>query len=421
MASGQWSEKTIRTTGHGPLTTMNNERNAFKAGLFIIISIVLIVAVVVAIKGVERFVEPVQTMLVTFTLADDIGGLAEGDEVRVGGYKVGVVREIDLRVDATGAASIQVAFTMPQRFTVHKNARIAVQGTLTGVSWLNFEYLGSGEVLAAGEALTGKPSAMSNLFAAVGELAPEIKTAVTDIKTNTLPRVNSTLDTFKGTGESATALFTQVRGQVDPVVGKYNSVADSAKVALDNVGAVFGDTRADFRTSVANVRDATETVKTRLPGLFDHADALLAKVTTAVDDAGIALKDVQKVAANTRDVSVTVRQIVNQNRGRLDAMIASLKTTGDNLKNASAEIRRSPWRLLYKPGPGEMANLNLYDSARQFADGANDLSDASKALRDALSDPDVDPVMVQRLVEKLDTSFSNFNEVEKVLWEQVQQ
>jgi hypothetical protein len=32
-----------------------------------------------------------------------------------------------------------------------------------------------------------------------------------------------------------------------------------------------------------------------------------------------------------------------------------------------------------------MANLNLYDSARQFADGAGSLNDAALALRDALA------------------------------------
>ena len=49
------------------------------------------------------------------------------------------------------------------------------------------------------------------------------------------------------------------------------------------------------------------------------------------------------------------------------------------------------------------------------------LADAATSLRDALSDPDVDQAMVQRLVEKLDASFTNFSEVEKELWSQVQQ
>ena len=104
-----------------------------------------------------------------------------------------------------------------------------------------------------------------------------------------------------------------------------------------------------------------------------------------------------------------------------DAIIASVKTAGDNLKMATAEIRRSPWRLLYKPGAGEMANLNLYDSARQFAEGANDLNDASQALRDALNSKTADAQEVQRLVNRLEKSFGQFREVESKLWTNVKQ
>ena len=66
-----------------------------------------------------------------------------------------------------------------------------------------------------------------------------------------------------------------------------------------------------------------------------------------------------------------------------------------------------------------MENLNLYDSARQFAAGANDLNDAAAALRDALKDPNVKPEHVQKLMENLDHSFAGFKEVESALWKQV--
>ena len=96
-----------------------------------------------------------------------------------------------------------------------------------------------------------------------------------------------------------------------------------------------------------------------------------------------------------------------------------MKTAGDNLKFATAEIRHSPWRLLYKPKKGEVENLALYDSARQFATGANDLNDAAASLRDALKDPNVKRDEVQKLVDRLDQSFLGFKEVEEELWKKV--
>ena len=101
--------------------------------------------------------------------------------------------------------------------------------------------------------------------------------------------------------------------------------------------------------------------------------------------------------------------------------LASLKTAGDNLKFATAEVRRSPWRLLYKPEKGEVANLVLYDSARQFAEGANDMQDSAVALRDALKDKDVDPKRIEKLLEQLDKNFTHFQQVEQDLWKQVKE
>ena len=95
--------------------------------------------------------------------------------------------------------------------------------------------------------------------------------------------------------------------------------------------------------------------------------------------------------------------------------------TSDNLKATIAEVRLSPWRLLYKPGPGEMANLNLYESARQFSEGANSLDDAAAALRDAMHDPNVDKAQLQKLLEHLDETFKNFHVAEDKLRTAVQQ
>jgi ABC-type transporter Mla subunit MlaD len=277
-------------------------------------------------------------------------------------------------------------------------------------------------------------------LSALIESGPEIIAAIRDVRTITLPKVNTGLDkassaidnagsafananttinTYRETGETATEFIKHLRSFIEPAMQRYNGVAESAKNALAQIAELFGETKGDFRTTVANLRDATGTVKERLPGIADKVESLLTDITKAVASTNVALEDVKRITENTRDATASVRSIVVSNRGKIDGMITSLKATGDNLKNASAEVRRSPWRLLYKPPPGEVANLNLYDSARQFADGAGHLNDAALALRDALQDPDVEPAHVQKLVEKLDQSFTNFGQIEQELWRQV--
>ena len=111
--------------------------------------------------------------------------------------------------------------------------------------------------------------------------------------------------------------------------------------------------------------------------------------------------------------------MVLDNKSKLDGIIASLKSTSDNLKYASMEIRHSPWRLLYQPKPEEMANLNLYDSVRQFAEGADSLDDAADALKDAVNDRNADPEDVKKLMDELNDSFAKFQSVQQTLWKQI--
>jgi len=389
------------------------DRNAFKAGLFIIISIVLTVALILGIKGIGRFVVPAQDRTVRFALSDDIGGLSPGDDVRIGGAKVGVVRDVDIDTGDSGAngqpgkAGIIISFTMPRRYVVRENADITVQSTVTGVSVLNFASLGDGPPVPESDMLVGKPGGLTSLLASAGQIGPEVLGIIHDVRGTTLPKVNTAVD-------SGNTLLRHVDSKVDPIVQKGGS-------ALDSVSSLFGDSKTDFRATIANLSAITASIKDKLPAIMDQTHGLLTKVNIAVDRTNDALMDIKAVASNTRDITASAREIILGNRGKIDEMIASLRDTGENLKGASAEIRRSPWRLLYHPSPGEMANLNLYDSARQFADGADKLSDAATSLRDAIQSKSDNPQQLKLLVQKLNDSFAHFNDVENALWARVKE
>jgi ABC-type transporter Mla subunit MlaD len=389
-----------------------HDRNALKAGLFIIISIALTVGLILGIKGIGRFVVPSQDRSVRFALSDDISGLSPGDDVRIGGAKVGVVRDVDIDTgDSTNGqpakAGIIISFTMPRRFVIRQNADITVQSTVTGVAVLNFASLGDGLPVPDSDMLVGKPGGLSSLLASAGQLGPEVLGVIRDVRGTTLPKVNTAVD-------SGNTLLRHVDSKVDPLTQKGGD-------ALDSVSSLFGDTKTDFRATIANLSAITASIKDKLPAIMDQTHGLLAKVTTAVDRTNDALMDIKTVAANTRDITASAREVILGNRGKIDEMIASLRDTGENLKGASAEIRRSPWRLLYHPSPSEMANLNLYDSARQFADGADKLSDAATSLRDAIQSKSDNPQQLKLLVQKLNDSFAHFNDVENALWSRVKE
>jgi ABC-type transporter Mla subunit MlaD len=409
-------------------------RNDLKAGIFIIVSIGLIMTVIFSIRGIGGLFDPDQRRTVAFRLTDDLGGLRVGDDVRLGGFKIGnvvsirVARDVATAAPAPAAAPpttepstrpaapddgtrLLVTIRMPARYDLREDARIAIQSTITGTTSLNIDQLGTGRPLPDGVALVGRPSPMTALLAALGELSPEL--------TPTVRSVRGTVDDVRGRIlPEVRGAVADARGQLLPKVGE---AVTNFKDAGGHLRDLLGDTKTDFRTTIANVKDATGTVKEKLPGTMDEAKALLVRLNATVENTKGTLEDVKVAVANVKDITGTGREVVSGNRSKLDQMIASLKTTGDNLKAASSEIRRSPWRLLYKPGKGEVANLNLYDSARQFAEGAGSLQDSAAALRDALKSGKADPQQVERLLKKLENSFLHFRDVEDKLWSGVQE
>ncbi len=375
---------------------MNHERNNLKAGLFIVISIVLIIGVIVGVKGVSTIFAKVDTRRVAFALTDDVGGLSIGDPVRLGGVKVGEVKAISFEQVDGADPRVLISFTVPKRFTLREDAIVGIQGTITGSSWLNVKSLGKSAEMDENAVLVGRPSAMSEIIANLGEASPEIKKVLVDVRTQTIPKINNVVDGFKDTGPTATS-------------------------ALANVRDISGDSSTDIRGTFANLNAATGSIKDKVPPILDKVDAMATKITTAIDSATVALEDVKASLVNIKDITGSARSILARNRGKIETLIGSLKLTGDNLKAASAEIRRSPWRLLYQPSTNEQSNLNIYDAARQFADGASDLNDAAISLRDVLKDSSADPAAVQKRLDQLDATFGEFQTVEQKLWTSVKQ
>jgi ABC-type transporter Mla subunit MlaD len=364
---------------------MKKERNATKAGFFIVFSAALIVVIVMAIKGGVSLSDPMQTRIVQFNLKDDLGGLRVGDDVRVGGYKVGAVTKIEPADLDKAEPYMEVTFTLPARYQLRTDAVVGVQSTLTGTACVNVESLGSpGKPAAAGN-LVGTPDPKTLALASLAAISHEVMTG-------TLPKVNLAIDSFRQTGDSTTTLVRHVDEKVDPIVKKYDVVVEKAGGALDSVHEMVGPSVTDFHGTVANLHEITSDLKGKLP-------EMLARVDADIEGARGALDSVQKTADNTKEISASVRSLIADNRGKIDGIIASIKSAGDNLKGASVEIRHSPWRLLYQPSSGEMANLGVFDAARQFAD----------------------PKKVQEMLNRLERTFVKFHDVEQKLWTDVKE
>ncbi len=388
------------------------QRDAFRAGVFMLLSIMLILVLIVAIKGFARVFEPVQVRAARFSLRDDLGGLQVGDNLRVAGFTVGEIQSIRL-ITNVKKPFVRVTFTMPKKYTLRTGAQVVIGGTITGTSWLNFESLGSGKPLPPDYVLTGRPSGISHALATVASLAPQIKAMVTQVRTTTVPLINAdltklgaTADSIRTAATSASGVLESVHGEIKPVVAKYDAAADKTAYAMDQAGKLLHSGR---KGAVVNINALTADIKKAIP-------ALLAKAQSD-------LNQVHATFTNSTALTQQAKSLLTQNQDRINSIIRALHGASVNLKTFAVEIRHSPWRLLYKPSKKDINNVEIYDAVREFDQAARHLQHAADVLKASAVNPQTPAQQAQlhQLMRKLNTTFNQFQQVETKFWKAVKQ
>lgn len=408
--------------------------NAMRSGIFIVAAAIVSLAVVIVVSGPERFAAKVEYKA-KFQIDADLQGVRAGDEVRIGGVRAGTVRSVVVN-DIAEIPTITVTFAMPKKFTLREGSTISVGG-LIGSAWLNIDSLGGpgAPPLQPGETIEGQPSALTK----ISLIAPKIDGIIQDVRTKTLPAVDRAIDQYRAlaadaqarnlpaiesASKTAQALLEDVRAQIKPMVDRYAGVTEAAKIAATNIGDFIGPGEGaaslDFRKSLANIKDSTGKIKEELPELTASAKQALKQINDRLEALKGTAEDLRLVMSNARDVSAEVREILLDNRPKIDRIIASVEATTNNAKAFTAEVLRRPSRLLWKDDPKTQGNLTVYHTAREFGEGAQELNDAAATLREAMRDPRVSEDEIKRLLETLQLSFDRFNKVEEKLYKSVQ-
>ena len=169
----------------------------------------------------------------------------------------------------------------------------------------------------------------------------------------------------------------QVASAADRLDGAMQTAAktvEEAREDLQMIGDAVRRNVARIDTAVANVEIMTEDGAAITQRLRDDT---LARVDQALDTGTAAIGDLAKVL-QTLDLEVAAS--IPSVRGFLqDALVAA-----GEMKLATIEIRRSPWRILYQPQPGELANENLFSAARNFTIAATEVRSAAESLQSVM-------------------------------------
>ena len=394
-----------------------NVSNELKAGLFVLAAVAAALGIILWLGAADIFKRTGQQVYFYGPVSAGPMGITQGAYVMLGDAPIGQIDQVT--AEPKNNRCVYRARLARRDITIKADAKAIVSSPFIGAARIAIESTGQAAHLADGQhpilLSGGMEQAMGELAAAAEHVNTITKTIQMELSlgqsASLLSKLHSLIGDLQTASTNINVLSANVLHQTDPE--KMDSLMARIRSAMGDITAMTSDARpkmAQMMTSLNNSASQIESYTKK-----DVAE-LLAGLRKTNDQ-------ILKIANDFSDVSGQTRQIVVMNRDNIDEIIDNMTSVSTNLKATAKEVRRNPWRLLYKPEKEELRSQNIYDATRAFAAGAEQL-DQSLAKLNALSKASPqgvtlnDPEMVKVRQQILDT-FSKFNKAEEALWKEL--
>lgn len=365
------------------------QRNELKAGIFVIASAALLLGVILWIGAADLF-QPVAGKAVFFSnISEGSLGLIEGSDVLLGDLRIGKV--VSIQPDPDRKRILYHVTLQDPRYPVYADGQAVIASVLLGTAPLSVTDLGHPQAGPADEEHAIHIG--GGVIQALGKLSQTVETELNTANSDSLlSKIKTMAANLAGASEDIAAITKKLRPELDP--------AGNDTLA------------ANLKTTSRHLRQTTEKIDQYVQ---KDLGELLRKVREIADA-------VLQTAQNLDVSSEKIKLLLSANAPGIDEMVDNMVLVSANLKAASTEIRRNPWRLFYKPDEKKMRSTDLYDAARAFDEGANQLNIALTrltALRSMDSDDPATQKAIRRVRKQLLESFTKFKKVEDALWKEV--
>lgn len=396
-------------------------RNEVAVGITVLIVLVLATYIVVMLADWSSLFVPQQKVTVRVHYKVGLKGLQIGSPIHLGGVKIGHITHTEIRrlePTATDSNQVYVFFTMkiPQQYQLRRDCVLVPQSNLLGgQTLLAIEDLGrEGQIIKDNQ--TVELALADDVLEVIKRefnsndpcsLLVQIKKdipAIADQLQRTLTKVDLVLDiTAEALREFSpkdpNSLLARAKNDVLAITGQMRATLAKVDSTLDNVQAAL----REFDPNDPNSLLAR--AKIDVLAITGQMQATLAKADSALDNARAALKNLKEITGDER----------------INRIIGNISEVAVNLKLTSQEVRRAPWKLLYRPKKKESEIQVLIDSAGAFAAGAERLDSAALRLQKIIATTDdqllIDKDRIKSMLSELETSFEQFREAERKFWE----
>ncbi len=402
-------------------------RNNVRVGVFVSIALVLAIGVIIALTDITSFlVGDFTTYAVRFDVSSGVSNIQEGAEVRVGGLPMGSVVSVEPEVGGDRFATILIGIELDARLTLYDDAEFILSTALLGAeAWLDCPSVGhpnadGSNALAEGGIVnaTPAPGMLTALLGPDGAQRTEIIVA----------EVQQAVEVLNQHGLLASVFGMDRQADTDALVDDVLQTASSFRNTADRVESDTGPILDNVKLATGDARDLVAHVKNdewprwsdSIGGIFDWASGATNDIDATMEEGRLLFADTRSLINDNREtidgMVADAGEVMAYANSDLKERVAGLLDRGDEglenavavlqraktdyeawstdldetlgnaslmsqqLKLATIEIRRSPWKLLYKPTEQELAHEHLYEATRSFAVAAADMKAASLSV-----------------------------------------
>jgi len=378
------------------------KKNELTAGLFVVAALVLMLGVILWLGASGLFKTRGQLVSFYVPLSGGSIGVIDGAIVTVGDAEIG--RVVSVREEIGKGRCLYQVRIERKDIQIKSDGKAMVVSPPVGSAKIVITEIGTADTLADDEHPIMLSGGLDQAMASIGQAADNLKDILEKIKlelnahesTTLLYKIHMILSEMAEASTDVKAIVKSIRRETDAADPK--SLLAKTHRGMDDITTITADAR------------------TKMPETLTALTELMTKLRKTGDEVFEIVKDFHVVSSE-------VKGIVVVNRGRIDELIDNMTVVSANLKATSKEIRRSPWKLIHKPEPGEIHSQNISDAARAFLGGAEQLDQALMKL-DALAKahpegiPKDDP-QLKKIRKQLEESFTKFNKAEQTLWKEI--
>jgi phospholipid/cholesterol/gamma-HCH transport system substrate-binding protein len=313
---------------------MARSNDEIKVGSVVAVAVVLFLAALVFVGGVNLFRERKVQYTTYFKFA---GGLDPGSLVRFGGLKVGTI--LTARIDKNDSTRIRVTLQVKAGTPVRTNSKARI----SSLGFLGENYL---EISPGTRDAPLLPGGSEIPALEIVQLA-DVFNNVNNVTLNANKLVGDLDDRILVLSDNVNLLVKNLNDVVSPENRRHFSSI------VANADSMLKDDRPQFDRTLANLESAS----TKLSPTIDNVNVTIAKTNKLVENLDGMLGEnrqqihetlvrLQTSLADAQRLINNLNDTLDGNRGNLDETLENIRITSDNLRQFSDTLKQRPYSLI---------------------------------------------------------------------------